>query len=197
MVIRHDKKKVISDGIVLFCANSYSNLGVDEICKTTGMTKGAFYNSFKSKENFLLATMRRYGEMTVAYLSGELSNKDSSASAIDRLLTLYEGMFNCQPELNYCGCMINNIMSELGSSNPLVSEATAIEFDNFIQVIKPVVQEAQLDGDIDADFDSDSVAELLHSTFYGALTRAKSTREFNKGVQIMKLLISSLKSNNC
>ncbi|MFT5609372.1 MAG: TetR/AcrR family transcriptional repressor of nem operon [Parvicella sp.] len=91
MVTKHEKIKVISDGIKLFCAKGYSALGVNEICKITGMTKGAFYNAFQSKENFLLTTIRKYGEITVAYLSTELNNKD--CNAIDRLPTLYERLF--------------------------------------------------------------------------------------------------------
>ena len=52
MNIKHDRNKVLQLGVKLFWCKGYHHLGVDEICKTTGMTKGAFYNAFKSKENF-------------------------------------------------------------------------------------------------------------------------------------------------
>lgn len=193
MYQKHDKEVVIKKGLELFCAKGYNNLGIDEICKTTGMTKGAFYNAFKSKEQFLLATIIAYGEMTVSHLSKKLNH--SEAKAIDRLTDMYENMFAMQPKNNYTGCMINNIMSELGSSNGLVGEATAIEFENFLSAIEPIVKEAQNDGDLNAQVDSRALTELLHSTFYGTLTRAKSTKEFNNGASTMTLLIQSLKTN--
>ena len=192
MYQKHDKEKVIQKGLQLFCLKGYNSLGIDEICKTTGMTKGAFYNAFKSKEQFLLATIMAYGEMTVAHLSIKLNHQE--AKAIDRLIGMYENMFEAQPNINYSGCMINNIMSELGSANELVGEATAIEFENFLNVIEPIVKEAQDDGDLDAQADSKALTELLHSTFYGTLTRAKSTKEFNNGAATMTLLIQSLKT---
>ena len=192
MNIKHDKEKVIQIGLNLFCSKGYNNLCVDEICKTTGMTKGAFYNAFKSKEQFLLATISEYGEMTVNHLSKKLNHNRSKA--IDRLQAMYYNMFDCQPKNNYTGCMINNIMSEMGLTSQLISQATAIEFDKFLNVIEPIVAEAQKDGDFNASISSSAITELLHSTFYGSLTRAKSKREFNHGKDTMTLLINSLKN---
>lgn len=99
MNIKHDKEKVIKIGINLFCSKGYSNLGIDEICKSTGMTKGAFYNAFKSKEQFLLTTISTYGEMTVTHLSNRLNINNSKA--IDRLLSMYENMFDIQSNNKY------------------------------------------------------------------------------------------------
>ena len=192
MNVKHDKEKVIQIGVNLFCSKGYSKLGIDEICKTTGMTKGAFYNAFKSKEQFLLTTMSAYVEMTVNHLNKRLNHNNSKA--INRLQSMYENMFDMQPNNKYTGCMINNIMSELGATNELVSKATAVEFDNFLSVIEPIVLEAQKDGDLNSKIDSKSLTELLHSTFYGSLTRAKSTKEFNNGAATMTLLIQSLKT---
>ena len=191
MNLKHNKEKVIETGVNLFCSKGYSNLGIDEICKSTGMTKGAFYNAFKSKEQFLLTTIIAYGEMTVNHLNKKLNHNKNKA--IDRLIDMYENMFDMQPDNNYTGCMINNIMSELGSTNEVVSKATSIQFENFLSIIEPVVVEAQKDGDIINSVNSSAITELLHSTFYGALTRAKSTREFNHGKETMTLLINSLK----
>ena len=192
MYQKHDKTIVIEKGRRLFCSKGYTNLGIDEICRSTGMTKGAFYNAFKSKEQFLMATIKAHGESTVSHLSKKLHHTE--AKAIDRIIGMYENMFEMQPSMNYTGCMINNIMSEMGASNELVGKATAIEFENFLNVIEPIVKEAQKDGDLNPKIDSKSLTELLHSTFYGALTRAKSTKEFNNGAATMTLLIQSLKT---
>jgi len=129
--------------------------------------------------------------MTVNHLNKKLNHNKNKA--IDRLIDMYENMFDMQPDNNYTGCMINNIMSELGSTNEVVSKATSIQFENFLSIIEPVVVEAQKDGDIINSVNSSAITELLHSTFYGALTRAKSTREFNHGKETMTLLINSLK----
>jgi len=192
MYQKHDKEKVIQKGVELFWCKGYNNLGVEEICKTTGMTKGAFYNAFKSKENFLLSCIESYGVMNTNYLTKELG--DNKRKAINLILKMYVNMLQDQPEMNFAGCMTNNIMSEIGSTNIVAGKATAQVFENLLDVIEPVVQKAQKEGDISLALDSKSVTELMHSTFFGVLTRAKSTKNNQKAISTMTLLIKSLKT---
>ena len=63
-----------------------------------------------------------------------------------------------------------------------------------MNVIQPAVQEAQDDDDISSSISAKDIAELLHTTFFGALTRAKSSKDFKTGINTMTLLIKSLKS---
>jgi TetR/AcrR family transcriptional repressor of nem operon len=192
MNIKHDREKVLKEGVELFWCKGFSNLGVDEICKTTGMTKGAFYNAFKSKENFLLSCIEAYGNMNTNYLKEQLSG--DKTKAIDRILKMYVAMLGDQPNMNFKGCMTNNIMSEIGSINEVVSSATADAFNSLLEIIEPVVQKAQIEGDISSSLNSQSVTELIHSTFFGVLTRAKSTKDHEMAISTMTLLIQSLKT---
>jgi TetR/AcrR family transcriptional repressor of nem operon len=48
MYQKHDKEIVIEKGLGLFCSKGYNNLGIDEICKSTVINNGVFYNAFKS-----------------------------------------------------------------------------------------------------------------------------------------------------
>lgn len=189
MYQKHNKEEVLRKGVELFWSNGFHNLGVDEICRSTGMTKGAFYNAFKSKENFLIATISTYGLMIVSHLSENLNQ--SKLKAFDRLHYLYCDMLQTQPKNNYMGCMVNNLMSELGSSNQLVAEATAIQFDHFLNAIEPTVQEAQQQGELDNTIDSRLLTELLHTTFFGLLTRSKSNKGTNH--ETMSILLHSFK----
>jgi TetR/AcrR family transcriptional repressor of nem operon len=187
---KHNREEVLHAGLELICSKGYNNLGIDEICRSTGMTKGAFYNAFKSKENFLLEGIIAYGESTSDYLTKRLS--DRHIKPIDRLRQLYDSLLDNQPSVGYRGCMINNMMSELGGINDLVGEATSTEFQHFIEVIEPCVIEAQQDGDLNPGINSRSLAELLHSSFFGVLTIAKSLQDFYKGKETMNLLFNAL-----
>ena len=193
MYKKHNHDEVLKSGLKLICSKGYSNLGVDEICRSTGMTKGAFYHAFQSKENFLLKGLSAYGELTVERLTTQLSADNNKPKAINRLTDLYDYMFEAQPKSNFMGCMVNNVMSELGAVNQTVGRAATTEFNRFIEAIEPCVSEAQLDGDLTASIDSRTLTELLHSTFYGCLTRSKSMQDHNQGKVIMQTLIKSLR----
>lgn len=157
------------------------------------MTKGAFYHAFESKEGFLLKGLRVYGEANAERLTKQLAVENGSLKAIDRIVNLYDFMFDAQPKNNFMGCMVNNIMSELGSANETVGKAASVEFDSFIDAIEPSVKAAQAEGDLSPAIDSKTLTELLHSTFYGLLTRAKSTQNHLEAKRIMHTLINSLR----
>jgi len=191
MNIKHDRAKAIEKGIELFWKEGYSNLGVEAICKSTGMPKGAFYNAYKSKENFLLTCLSSYNTMNIEFLNKLINTEPNRAGK--RLLGMYVYMINELPKQDFSGCMMNNMMSEVGSLNEKVAEITAQLFDNLIEVIEPVVKEAQLEGDLTMGIESNTITELIHSTFFGVLTRAKSTKDTSKAIHTMTTLIKSLK----
>jgi len=190
--IKHDKEKVVQIGVNLFCARGYNNVGLDEICTATGMTKGAFYNAFNSKENFLLVTLASFDKSNTERINQVLV-PNSKMKAIDQLQEFYSVMLKMQPKMNYMGCMVNNMMSELGAINENVATATSNGFEKIIDAVEPCVKRAQNEGDINPDYDSKEIATLLHSTFYGVLTRAKSLGSHKKGLQTMELLFNNLK----
>lgn len=191
MNIKHDKEKVVQIGLHLFCSKGYTNVGLDEICTSTGMTKGAFYNAFESKENFLLETLASFDRTNTERIQTFLA-PNSSIKAIDQLKEFYDGMLQFQPNVNYMGCMVNNMMSELGALNEKVGHATTDGFEKIIQAVEPCVIRAQTEGDITTDFNSKEIAALLHTTFYGVLTRAKSLGNIENGIKTMDLLFTNL-----
>ena len=194
MNIKHDKENVLKTGLGMFCNKGYNSLGIDEICKVTKMTKGAFYNAFKSKEQFLIEAILLYAKNNVCSIKTQLKT-NSEQSAYERLLQFYITMLDVQPKVNFMGCFINNIMSELGSANDKVGLASSQAFDEFIVAIEPTVKEAQQNNELNSEWNARQITELIHSTFYGSLTRAKSSKDYKQSICTMKLLFNNLKTN--
>lgn len=185
MNYRHNREAVIAKGMELFWVKGFHNLGVDTICRETGMTKGAFYNAFKSKERFLLTTLESYGDLIVTYLQSQLLKNKSKA--FDRLIALYKGMLTTQPDNKFKGCLVNNMMSEMGALNKVVAEMSAQQFERFINVIEPTILEAQKDGDFDSLLNSKQLSEIIHTAFFGFLTRSKSIKSPTHELMILFL----------
>jgi TetR/AcrR family transcriptional regulator, transcriptional repressor for nem operon len=193
MNIKHDKEGVLKTGLGLFCNKGYNSLGIDEICKVTGMTKGAFYNAFKSKEQFLIEAILLYAKNNVNRIKEHLQ-PSKTQTAYERLLQFYITMLEVQPRVNFMGCFINNIMSELGSANEKVGIASTKAFDEFIDAIEPTVKEAQQNKELNSEWSARHLTELFHSTFYGSLTRARSSKDYQQSINTMKLLFNNLKT---
>ncbi len=190
--IKHDKEKVVQIGLNLFCSKGYTNVGLEEICHATGMTKGAFYNAFESKENFLIETISSFNKSNTERIDTVLA-PDKTLKAIEQLKQFYNVMLQFQPKVNYMGCMVNNMMSELGAINGRVGDATTKGFEEIISAVEPCVKRAQNEGDINTEFNAKEIAALLHTTFYGVLTRAKSLGSYKNGIKTMDILFTNLK----
>ena len=188
---RHNRELVIAKGIDLFWGKGFHNLGVDEICRETGMTKGAFYNAFKSKEQFLLTTLEAYGDLIETHLGSQLQK--GNTKAFTKLKRLYKSMLESQEENNFKGCLVNNTMSEMGALNQTVSNLTAIQFERFVKAIEPTVREAQIQGDLDKAIPSSQLSEIIHTAFFGFLTRSKSANSDTATLMIKFLNTIKLK----
>lgn len=188
--IKHDREKVLVKGFDLFWSRGYNSLGVAEICTTTGMTKGAFYNAFESKENFLLESIAAYGEMSKEII-GRFVTGDGE-KAIHRLRGMYEQMLDMQRGMNCRGCLVLNTMAELGIQNSALGKVTTDQFNMVLNIIEPLVKKAQNEGDLIGTMSSKDLTELIHTTFIGVLTRIKGTHSVKKGKETMALLINSL-----
>jgi len=51
---------IISEAIKLFCRSGYDATGVAEICQAAGISKGAFYHHFPSKQDLFLAIVDQW-----------------------------------------------------------------------------------------------------------------------------------------
>ena len=192
MNIKHDKIKVIQSGIELFWKKGYNSVGVNEICKVTGMTKGAFYHQFKGKEEFLNETILAYGKINSDQIKKffQLNNKITS---YEKLLNFYSYLFLRQPEINFIGCYLNNIMLEVGIVNKSIGKVASNVYENFINDIEPIVIEAQENKEIISTINSRKITELLQSSFYGALTRAQSSKNNKQGINLIQILLNTLR----
>lgn len=56
----------------LFIKQGYSATSVEQICRTTGVSKGAFFHYYRSKDEIALAALNCYSELLGDYLFGGL-----------------------------------------------------------------------------------------------------------------------------
>ncbi|MGL1886001.1 MAG: TetR/AcrR family transcriptional regulator [Reichenbachiella sp.] len=192
MNVKHDKKKVLQKATELFSAKGYTALGVDEILKQTGMTKGAFYNSFVSKEAFLLEALELYSEHNTQRLLIKLAPREG-LKAIAQLEQFYLEMLEMQDSINHKGCLVNNMMTELGGINHNITQAINRHFETIIKNILPTIRLAQNAGDLVNAISAEEIAEVIHSSFYGVLNRLKSNRNSESSKKTLKILFNVIK----
>ena len=85
----HDERKneFLDTAMALFMQHGYEQTSVNTIIDTVGVSKGAFYHYFKSKEELLDQLAERAAEQSLAGAQGILDN--TTMSAVEKLNALF------------------------------------------------------------------------------------------------------------
>src|SRR5919109_180712 len=82
------RSRLLDAAMQLIRAHGYSATSVDDICRAAGLTKGAFFHHFRSKEDLAVAAAGHFSEMAER-LFGEAPYREL-ADPLDRLLGYIE-----------------------------------------------------------------------------------------------------------
>ncbi len=186
------KEEILEKGAELFSSYGYSALGINKVLKQTGMSKGAFYNAFNSKENFLLETLNYYRVKNNSFLT-ELFESKTQLPAVQRLEKGYKKLLDLHVECGNKGCIVNSIMVECAGTNPVIAEATQEHYDKMIATIQVSVEQAQKENGLNPNIDPKTLTELLQSSFYGILNRQNGREETESGKELIQILFQSLR----
>lgn len=92
-----DEKKIITNKLIEECKYSWQRYGykktsVDELCKNAGISKGAFYIFFKTKEELFYNTLKEVQENLYKVVEEKIAinpNKNGVADALKEIFSEY------------------------------------------------------------------------------------------------------------
>lgn len=188
MNLKHDKEKILSAGQTLFRAQGYHGTGINEILRESGVSKGSFYNYFKSKEAFAIEVLGIYGQGTAEMIAQGLS--DTSASALDRIRGFVEILFAFQAAENFeNGCLVYNLSFEMAGKNSAIAQTLESQIELWIDLIEPVVQEGQEAGQITDRHAARDLAMMIHTAVNGAGGRMKIGKSVDPMRQMLDITL--------
>lgn len=172
----------------LFREYGFKATGIDRILAASGCAKMTLYNHFRSKEELILACVRRADEAwrNAVMRKIEARSKDPRA----RLLAVFDVAAEMVQDEHFCGCFFVRAASEFGAhSDPvhaaaaenkrlfalylsrLAAEAGASEPDtlarSLIMLLDGAIASAQVSGDADAPQLARRNAEVLLACYLG------------------------------
>lgn len=109
------RELIVSEALKLFYQNGFNATGVDTIIKVAGVSKKTLYNHFKSKNELVLATLRKRDELFRNTIMRETERLGSTPE--QRLLTIFDAHDAWFHEKNFSGCMFINASAEFSSQD--------------------------------------------------------------------------------
>jgi AcrR family transcriptional regulator len=106
---------LVETALALFCRQGFRATGIDNVLRESGVAKKTLYNHFKSKDELVLATLRKRDGLFRNRIMRETERLASSPR--ERLLAIFDAHEAWFQEKNFSGCMFINAAAEFSSQD--------------------------------------------------------------------------------
>lgn len=155
------KEALLIAGKRLILSKGYTATTVDEIVEDVGITKGAFYYFFKSKETFAQELLD-YNWSPMRTMQAALADRD-----LDPLQHLLEHIDFMVAFLPGDGRLLGIMSQELSETHPQVGEQVRGYFREWTHYLRQIVELAKDHYAPEADFTPQSLMEFIIMTIEG------------------------------
>jgi len=156
------RRCILDEAALAFAHNGYAGTSLNDVIKQTGLTKGAFYFHFPSKEALALEVFRAKQEEWAAKALHAASGKPR---ALDQMIEMMRATCTLHEE-DPAARAVARLCWELGEDEQLAPQMTPF-LTNWFDLLEGVFRRAQDEGDVRTDVDIKAIAEVCVSAFIG------------------------------
>lgn len=167
------KDKLLDAALATIRAKGYSATTVDDLCAAAGVTKGAFFHHFESKEALAVAAADHWSETTGALFA--TAQYHDHADPLDRVLAYIDfrgSLISGEPAA--FTCLVGTMVQEAYGSFPAIRAACAASIFGHAETLEADIAKAKADRGIDADWTPQSLAAHTQAVLQGAFILAKA-----------------------
>ncbi|NLX14573.1 MAG: TetR family transcriptional regulator [Phycisphaerales bacterium] len=165
---RHDLMNIARR---LFSEHGFSGTALADIQQASGLTKGAFYHHFRSKEDMALALLE---SARAEYERRLIAPAMAAGTPGKRLVALLDGVLalNRQPE--WCNCqMMLTLCGELNAGRQRLRDAVLTMQNDFVDMWRELIIQAQETGEVAPGVEPAVWAQWIMNTFHGLFLAKK------------------------
>jgi TetR/AcrR family transcriptional repressor of nem operon len=167
------RQKILDAALHAIRAQGFSATSVDELCATAGVTKGAFFHHFKSKEDLGVAEAGYFS----AFADSIFSNAPYRAlkDPVARLIGYVEfRKAILQGELPNFTCLVGTMVQEAYDSHPPIREACNKSISDHAAMVEADIAEAIAARGMKPEWNAHGLALYTQAVIQGAFILAKA-----------------------
>ncbi|WP_031237300.1 TetR/AcrR family transcriptional regulator [Asticcacaulis sp. AC460] len=165
------RQRLLMAGFEEVYRSGFQGCDLNAILGKAGVTKGALYHHFDSKDALGHAIL----EDVVAKITDDkwLTPLRESDTPLDTLITIIEGTFT-DDEHAAGGCPLNNLAQEMSRVEEGFRARTAALFTTWIDTVADALTRAQAQGSLRPEVDARAQAQFVVAAYEGYMSIAKS-----------------------
>lgn len=168
------KHRLIKVAAKLIWEQSYGSVGVEDICKEAGVTKGSFYFAFPSKADLAVAALDDHWQSKRAILDSIFSSQVSAVNQFEKYCDLIIDDQKSK-RIEYgkvCGCPACSLGSELSTQDEKIRRKSEEMMHRLVRYLTSAVTALQSEGLVPPE-DSKLVARQIYDYIMGLMLEAK------------------------
>lgn len=117
------RDQLIDTALRIFNREGYHATGIDRVISESGVARMTLYNHFKSKDELILAVLRRRDENFRNWLMRTVERK--AGTPAERLPAVFDALADWFNEKSFSGCMFINAAAEYSDPDSAIHRLTA------------------------------------------------------------------------
>lgn len=167
------RARLLDAAVQVIRSKGLSATSVDELCAAAGVTKGAFFHHFESKQALAVAAADHWSQTTGALFAA--ADYHSIADPLDRILGYLElrAQLIAGSPADYT-CLVGTMTQEAFATNPDVRDACAASIFGHARTLEPDFEEALAAAGRPPDVDAEGLARHTQAVLQGAFVLSKA-----------------------
>ena len=171
------RDKLLGAAVRLVREKGYNATSVDSLCEVAGVTKGAFFHHFKSKEDLAVAASHFWTKNAAQLFAAAEYNKfedplDQLIGYVDFRLQLLQGS-----TLAECTCLLGTMVQEKFETSPAIREACFEGIHFHATEVGKMMASAKVLHAPQASWSVESLALYTQTVIQGAFVLAKAKND--------------------
>jgi len=168
------REKLIKAATELIRRKGYTATTIDHICKHSGVTKGAFFHHFKSKEDLVEASLLAWDCQAASMVAAApfQTTKDARKRVLG-YMDFYAGLFDDPKVLK--SCLAGTTAQEISDTNPALRKAANVCFQNGQKRFQSLLDDACKASR--KRVDTAALAALWSATLQGSFILSKASQD--------------------
>lgn len=168
------RQKLLAAALDAIREQGYAGTSVEDLCSRAGVTKGAFFHHFKSKEALAVAAANHWSEITGAFFA------DASYHQLEDPLERFLGYLDFRKSilrgsLPDFTCLAGTLIQEVYGTHSEIRDACADSIQTHASRLVPDIAAAMAIRDIRGDWTAEGLAMHTQAVLQGAFVLAKAT----------------------
>ncbi|MGL4637216.1 MAG: TetR/AcrR family transcriptional regulator [Beijerinckiaceae bacterium] len=167
------KDRLLDAAFLLIRQQGYSATSVDQLCAAAGVTKGAFFHHFKSKEDLAVAAANHWSKVTSGFFAA--APYHGHADPLDRVLGYIAFRKDIlQGDVAAFTCLVGTMVQDVYDAHPAIRDACNASISGHAATLEADISAAMVQHNIRAEWTAASLAIHTQAVLQGAFILAKA-----------------------